>query len=322
MKRFPRPLITALALLTLSAGTGEARQGRVFYRVQEMRECGRIGLALQTDARLGEVRVEEVMPGSPADRAGVRAGDIVVDARAGGTNLQGPTALIYLSPGQSVQLRTRRGGEERNVDLTAARDQCPRVITITAQPDSARQALQQARIAAGDLTIRMDTMVFRRDSAMVQALANARVLLERFPSVGFPADSILRRFEIDEAQRPFGEAGPRVLITTPAGPGAVAYGFEIGQRAIAGAEFSEMNADLAQYFEGVSDGILVLRVAPDTPSARAGLQPGDIVVQVGQTVIRSVSDLRRILAAGSGPSIRLDIVRKGRRLQIMLPTGR
>jgi S1-C subfamily serine protease len=41
--------------------------------------------------------------------------------------------------------------------------------------------------------------------------------------------------------------------------------------------------------------VLVTEVAPDGPAARAGLQPRDIIVQIGDTTVVSVDDLQRLL---------------------------
>jgi len=46
-------------------------------------------------------------------------------------------------------------------------------------------------------------------------------------------------------------------------------------------------------FSAESAGVLVVEVAPNSPAAAKGLQPGDVVVEVSQTEVRSVSDVTR-----------------------------
>ena len=96
----------------------------------------------------------------------------------------------------------------------------------------------------------------------------------------------------------------------------MAHGFfELARSGIAGAEFEEMNDGLASYF-GTSDGLLVLRVAPETPAARAGLQAGDVVLSVDGEPVTEVSQLRaRMLRAPqqNDGALRLEILRRGAR---------
>jgi serine protease Do len=66
--------------------------------------------------------VRRVVPGSPADRAGIRAGDVIVSAR--GRALRNPfdwqSELLDLRVGERVSLVIRRGGSNRTVDVTVA----------------------------------------------------------------------------------------------------------------------------------------------------------------------------------------------------------
>jgi membrane-associated protease RseP (regulator of RpoE activity) len=68
------------------------------------------------------VRVASVTPGSPAEKAGVREGDILVrlDGQAI-ANLEGYSAMLRtLKPGQTVQLVLARAGVEQTLAVTAA----------------------------------------------------------------------------------------------------------------------------------------------------------------------------------------------------------
>lgn len=83
--------------------------------------------------RSSTVRVASVAPGSPAEAAGLRAGDIVVrlGRRAVRTPLDWEAALLDMRPGTGAALVVHRGGQERTFDvrpgdlpsLTAARVQ-------------------------------------------------------------------------------------------------------------------------------------------------------------------------------------------------------
>lgn len=97
---------------------------------------GRIGVVVKTDAdaaddKLG-ARIEAVTPGGPADKAGLKAGDIIT--RFNGTALGGATTeeedasgpgmkLIELAraldPGDTVQVDYRRGGATNKATIVA-----------------------------------------------------------------------------------------------------------------------------------------------------------------------------------------------------------
>jgi S1-C subfamily serine protease len=47
-------------------------------------------------------------------------------------------------------------------------------------------------------------------------------------------------------------------------------------------------------------GALVGRVRPDSPAARAGLQPGDVIAELSGVPIRSADDLERVAANWTG----------------------
>ena len=63
---------------------------------------------------------------------------------------------------------------------------------------------------------------------------------------------------------------------------------------------------------GVREGLLVERVTPNTPAARAGLQAGDVVTAADARSVGDIADLRRALRGREG-SVKLEVVRKGKK---------
>lgn len=114
------------------------------------------------------------------------------------------------------------------------------------------------------------------------------------------------------------EPDARMVIPAKEGPRVTVRAFDIGLRAIAGAEFSELDPLLAQYFEGVAEGLLTLRVAPRTPADRAGLLPGDVVVRAGDEPIREIARFRALVARSGDEPFPIEIVRKGETLELRL----
>lgn len=120
-------------------------------------------------------------------------------------------------------------------------------------------------------------------------------------------------------------AGYSLSVTSGADPdGEFAYYFRprvvpsqlrtllLSDRRVGGAEFRELSGDLAEYFDGADEGLLVLRVLRDTPAERMGLKDGDVVVEAGGTKCSTIIILRDAIArSGPGGSVEVKWVRKG-----------
>lgn len=271
-------LYAALALVAVTLGTTrlDAQQVARAYRIQE---CGRIGIAFQDES----MTIHELMPGSPAHRAGLRPGDLVVrvgDATASRVTMQ--QIADTLRPGSPLRLRVRRGDREADVELVAARDFCLRLVTDT--------------ITAGAVSaIELNRIVRQHGEAEVH-----HILLRQAEAEAHERRRIVLRLE---------DTDPIAVI--PRDAPLTLRSLDIGMRAIAGAEFSEMDPHLAAYFDGAPEGLLVLRVAPDTPAARAGLLPGDVLVSAAGSPIREIARLRFLIATATDRPIPITVVRKG-----------
>ena len=234
---------------------------------------------------------------------------------------------LRLAAGDSIRMRVRgTNGRERDL-LVVAESRPAEVYAI--RPDSAgyllgvspeewrevQRQLQQsqeeiARIFRENFnaeemrrSFRMDTLAFRMDT------------------IAFRVDSVgrgMRVFFRDEMEprlagmlREFRREGP--------GENSVEL-FTLGARSVAGAEFERMTEGLSSYF-GTSRGLLVLRVSSGTPAARAGLQPGDVVLEAGGKRMDTVDSLREEIARTGGPrprTIELEVLRRGQREEVDL----
>jgi predicted metalloprotease with PDZ domain len=248
-----------------------------------------------------QARVAEVMEGSPAERAGVRAGDVVlsIDGRPA-TEEAVDDLREGLDEGDRVRLRLRREGREWEQEVVAARPSprmarvFPRVPggehTIIIDGDSLRMHVDSLRRHLDSMRVhiyrgRGDSIVIRVDSVM-----------------GMMRDSLVR-------------AWPRVMREMPdirLREGVLPFFFEFGPRSIAGAEFAEMNEGLGRYFR-TSEGLLVLKVAPESPAARAGLEAGDVVVRANGQAVEDVGDLREAFTDADDRTVRVEVVRQGAR---------
>ncbi len=82
-----------------------------------------------------------------------------------------------------------------------------------------------------------------------------------------------------------------------------------------GVGIQNLNEDLARSFEyDATEGALVGHVDPKGPARKAGLQQGDIIIQVGRDKIRNVNQLRNLVAGiKPGTTTELTLVRAGKR---------
>lgn len=94
----------------------------------------------------------------------------------------------------------------------------------------------------------------------------------------------------------------------------------VGFNSVAGMQLEEVSEQLGKYF-GASHGLLVLNVAEETPAARAGLQEGDVILEANDEEVRTIPDLRRILAR-SEDHVRLQILRERQELTRTLELDR
>ncbi len=124
---------------------------------------------------------------------------------------------------------------------------------------------------------------------------------------------------VRELTRRAGEA-PRVQFAQPAEFEFLVEDYVVtGLRGVAGAELTALEPELAEYFRNVREGLLVLRLAPGTPAARAGLRPGDVIVAAAGRSLDSITELRSILARPQAAPLELRVVRRGRTLSLTLP---
>jgi membrane-associated protease RseP (regulator of RpoE activity) len=250
------------------------------------------------DAR---VRIVRVADDGPADRAGVRAGDLLVEIAGRPANLSSVQEITRnLRPGDEVELQLQRNGEPRTIRVVAG-ERPPLFLAegVLVSPDSVRHLVR----------MHMDSLQVRIDS------------VRRLGSFGITPS------------RPDGLTPPRVGLEAPRGvlslrgslpegapraPAPIAA-LIVGQRVLAGAEFTSLNPALGSYF-GVEEGVLTLDVVEGSPAYRGGLRAGDVVLQVGETEVRSLSELRDELArAFRDPPVHLSVLREGERRTLQIP---
>ena len=263
------------------------------------------------------ISVGEVVPGSPAEQSGLRTGDRIVsiDGRRMGRDCNEIGRDI--DAGDTVTLHVQSGDREREITLVAAERpqeyfslrRVPNDEVVWLSGDSLRRMV---RIMSDSFRIRIDSMfgdsVLFRDFSLRAAPPGGIALGRRLSS-----DSVLRIFPFNDSlflnrglRLEFPRSDEMPLITR----------FELlGHRGVAGAELTQINAGLAQYF-GTREGLLVTNVGPGTPADRAGLQAGDVLTRIDGRAVRDIEDFRTALVRRGSQPLKLEIIRKQRPLTL------
>lgn len=106
--------------------------------------------------------------------------------------------------------------------------------------------------------------------------------------------------------RPGEAAASQPAVAPQAAPATVKRGmFQLGVQIAKLPEVVRRQMRLEQ-------GVWVERVLPDSPAAKAGLQPHDILLSAGETPIREPEDILRVLGTSDGQPLKLRILREGR----------
>jgi S1-C subfamily serine protease len=323
MKQVWIGIVIAAAVVggSAAAQAQEGRQTEVRVRgVSSAQAQGWLGLVFSyeregTGARARERAViNEVHPASPAARAGLQPGDAIVRLN-GRTDIEAQVRSLRLQPGDTVRVRVERQRQrDRDVVIVAARRPAS-VAVAEGRPLPQGQRFEVRRPSGRDgvIIINGDTVRIPVDSLVAQADSIQRQIRILIADSLGPRLRMLEREQLPAIRERLREMDSTFVRAFPEG-----FVFEVGRRAVAGAEFTELNPELAEYFQGAREGLLVTRVAPDSPAARAGLQAGDVVVRANGETVRTTADLRRSVSAARRDEVRLGVVRRGRPVELRM----
>ncbi|HEX6909400.1 MAG TPA: PDZ domain-containing protein, partial [Longimicrobium sp.] len=315
------------------------------------RRPGMIGVSFDDSEDV--VRIVEVRRGSPAARAGIEEGDVVI--RLNGEDAGRAMSALpgRLEAGDTVRLRIRRDGGEREVVVVA--EPRPRGQLGVFGPGQRFEMIRPGGagnvvIINGDsMNVPLEALTFRIDSLRTQLMElnsgafrvemdslvrlfgdSASVWSRRIPNVRFRMregdDEDIhiegRVLELDEDVLRLRGDAMRLQDGAIRLEGALGQGepffMELGRRSAAGAELAEMNEGLSAYFGGQRAGALVIDVSPESPAARAGLQPGDVIVRAGGQEVEDPADVRNALTRAEEGRVALEVIRRGRRQELSL----
>ncbi len=282
---------------------------------------GWIGISFADDPNGQAIIVQELVGGdTPAQAAGIRVGDRIVRWN-GRTDVATAIRSSTLRPGDNLRIRIARAGEaERDLTLTVALRPAqyavaPRVPSrfgeVFVTPGAAQRVY---RLNRDSLAIQMDSLNAQLRLMLQDSLGTAVRFRALEPSVFFRDSTFSFQFDRSE---PLVIRYDSLWASPIARDGSLAIALATSRNAVAGAELTDITPGLSSYF-GTDRGVLITRVAPETPAARAGLRDGDVIVRVGDQAIAGVAELRWALSRPGPSEFSLEIVRERARRTVTL----
>lgn len=289
-------LLPGLLLLGF-AGAAIAQSGGAWLGVvtQSVTEELRDALELRGDG----VLVNRVVEGSPADRAGIRTGDVIVSVN--GRSIESPDELADVvrrqEPGANATVRVARrsGNQTLSVRLGARpgsdEDRAPR----RSDDDDEEKGEDEDRWEAPTPT--PPTPPAAPSEPRVRVFKNGR--------------------EVEPDDDDFPEL--RNIPGVPGVPGTPNW--TSWNRPRLGVRLQEMNSDLGSYFGGTNGrGALVVEVVDESAAERAGIRAGDVIIAVEGRSVDNADELSKAIADEEG-TVSLTLVRKGVRRTIEADLG-
>jgi len=267
--------------------------------------------------------VEAVEPGSPAEKAGLKVGDVLTKiADAPVTDGQSASAAVQSHKiGDEVAIEVTRDGN--TVTVTATLAAAPASAFGSSQngvgityDDSSKQWLISALPNDSDLYkagLREGDKITKFDGTAYDPAALAQYLSKATTDVTLTVD---RDGKDQEIKVP--AASLMALVMSGFGMGDQPFfnfpfnGMGGGSRL--GVEFVTLDASVAKEHNVTETiGALVTHVMPDSPADKAGIKANDVVTKVDGTEVNAEHTLRDLLATHApGDSVKLDVVQGGK----------
>lgn len=170
-----------------------------------------------------------------------------------------------------------------------------------------------AGLKSGDVIVRFDGK--RIDNPAILRNIVAETHVGSTVKVEVWRDKKQRAFSVKIAEQPkeIAQAAPEESME---GSGQTS-----GETALSGLEAHNVTAEIARQLNlpATTTGVVITGVDPDSPASAAGLQPGDVILEVNHKQVQSVADLKRINSKLSkSEGILLLVNRRGGKLFIAI----
>ncbi len=302
-------LIVAPALIAQTTWVVSDDDEGLGYTLFGLDDSAFLGVTMEeeTEHEEGGARINSVVEGSPAEDAGLQEGDIIV--RFAKETIRGPVGLTKKirdrEPGDQVQIVVLRDGRKHTLDVELGKRSAYSSRAWSNVAPLVLRELQNLKIP--DFEFKMEELQGRLEELNLgrfDGLENLKGLADISNGFAFGCEG-------DDCN------SSRFLFYSG--------------RPLLGVQLTETTPELREHLGGSADaGVLVGKVIKGTAAADAGVEVGDLIVDVDGDPISSTNDLRRALAERDGEVFDIEVIRDGRsiRLQVTLeaddeerPTG-
>lgn len=235
----------------------------------------------ETENEAGGARITSVVDGSPAEKAGLEKGDIVV--AFGGDTVRGPVSLTKKirdhEPGDSVKLTVLRDGRRQSFDVELARRSAQWSGAYSVAP---RMLGQLREIEIPEVNVDLEKLAER--------LADMNLDLGDLP------DNLAKAYSL-ECEGDDCDMGSF---------------FEFSGRPRLGVQLTETTPELREHLGGSADaGVLIGKVIEGSAAEIAGVQVGDLIVAVDGEKVSGTNALRKALSKRDGKTFDIEVIRRG-----------
>lgn len=263
--------------------------------------------------------IESIELGSPAERAGLMAGDRLLSVGGRDTRHQLPRLAPVLEPGRRIIVKVERQGQEVELPLVVGvRERATRVVSC-GQFDRAMSPLRMGAVARAWV---IDT---------TDAQGNRVVWLTPTPpAVATGPATPLPRRSPPAPTAPVAHTGtvvstPPVATPAPTPPTPpMAFTFSTGGASrisfFGGAQLRALDDDWRAVL-GVAPntvGVLVDEVAPGSAAAQSGLRVGDVITHVNGTEATSPFVAARLMGVSENSTATLRVIRARERRTVTM----
>ena len=155
---------------------------------------------------------------------------------------------------------------------------------------------KKAGLERGDVITTFNGVTINDSRDLPSVVAQARIGSEA-------AVKILRAGKEETISVTLGELPTRLASTQPAEASQEGWGMTV----------ANITPEIADQFrlEDNTTGVIVTRVAPGSPAAAAGIQPGDLIEEVNRTAVTSVDEFSTVIAGLKEEETLLVLARRG-----------
>ena len=317
MREQMRELSRKMAALSRQIGEDGRQSSRLVTFIGD-EDTAMVGIVTRSDPK--GVRIAGLTPGGPAEKAGLRNGDVVitVDAHALDSKDAKADAFDDLKIGQNLKLGVLRDGKPLQFTVKAERREpwnWPRTMRIAIDDEHGTREVEidQERIAeqtrrAMELSQRTVERAQREaERATQNAQRDAERETENAQRDAERATSQAQR----EAVRATVRAQREAMRAAARSTGSVNFNFRMPWW---GLNLVALNDDLAGYF-GTKEGVLVLSADADDVK----LKSGDVLQAIGGEKVGSPEDAMRLLRdARVGSELKLSVRRHGKTVDVAM----